>query len=165
MSGFLKIDSGGFKQEESVLDLTESSAPGNTSGVGKFYASSVDNKPRFISSGGTDYDLTAGAGVRVDNTDVDTPSEVVDSFSDTLCTGVYWYYVVSKGTNFRSGQISACWNPGTTEIRQREMHTDDIGDTSDVVLSVDRSGATVRLIATVASSDWSVRTKRFFIDD
>lgn len=165
MTGFLKVDSGDFKREASVLDLSESAAPGSALGVGKFYASSVDNKPRFVASTGTDYDLTAGGGVRIDNVDVDTGIEVVDSFADTVCTGAYWHYVISKGTNYRSGMINACWNPTTNEIRFREIHTDDIGDTADVLLSVDISGDFVRLRAEVASDDWSVRTKRFFIDD
>lgn len=58
-SGFLKID-GRITREASVLDLVEASAPGNTASIGKFYASSGDNKPHFVSSGGTDYDLSVG---------------------------------------------------------------------------------------------------------
>lgn len=58
MSGFLKIDSGDFKREASILDLTESAAPGNTANVGKYYASSSDHYPHYISNTGTNYDLT-----------------------------------------------------------------------------------------------------------
>jgi hypothetical protein len=344
-TGFLKRN-GQITREPSILDLTESTAPGNDSGVGKFYASSSDNKPRFVASTGTDYDLTVGApggsdtqvqfnntnaldgdseftfnytnkwlgignssptdrltlssdsgandgtltihrggviggpylklkrsrgtyvlptvlsnndtianiamqgydgsdynygalisavasenwtgsargtklefgvvengsttlttrfriepegslwmdqisipstttdklynvsgdlfwdgfqlntgGVRVDNVDVDSPSEVVDSFAETVCTGAYWHYVISKGSNYRTGLVNACWNPDTDEVAYRVVSTVDLGDTSDVTFSVDVSSNIVRLIATVASDNWSVRTKRFFIDD
>jgi hypothetical protein len=39
-----------------------------------------------------------------------------------------------------------------------ETATTDIGNTTDVVLDVDISGADIRLIATVASDDWIIKS-------
>ena len=58
-SGFLKID-GRITREASILELVETAEPGNTAGIGKFYSSSSDNKPHFMSSAGVDYDLSVG---------------------------------------------------------------------------------------------------------
>lgn len=116
--------------------------------------------------GGAWVSLTGGNEfTQAQNTDVDSPSEVVDSFADTVCSAASWHYVVSKGSNYRSGLINACWNAASDEVKYRNISTADIGDTSDVVLSVSISSNTVQLIAAVASNDWSVKTKRLLIDD
>jgi hypothetical protein len=39
-----------------------------------------------------------------------------------------------------------------------ETSTQDLGDTSDVTLSVDKSGTNLRLIATVTSDDWIIKS-------
>ena len=71
-------------------------------------------------------------------------------------TAGFFDFVIKKGTNVRSGTIYAC-HDGTSVVHT-ETTTIDLGDTSDVDLAVDISGGDMRLTATVASDDWSVKS-------
>lgn len=96
------------------------------------------------------------------NTDVDTGTEVVDSFSAALGNAVEFKYVVKKGLNVRAGSIIAAWD-GTNAPVHSEGGTTNLGDTNDLDLDVDFSGGDIRLTATAASDDWSVKGKRTII--
>jgi hypothetical protein len=94
-----------------------------------------------------------------ENTDIDTGAEVVAQVAHATYTAAFFDFVVKKGTNVRSGTVYACHNGDTTPLVEfTETSTNDLGDTSDVTLSVDISGANMRLLATVASDDWSVKS-------
>ena len=94
-----------------------------------------------------------------ENTDVDTGAEVVAQVSTSTYTAAFFDFVVKKGTNVRSGTVYACHNGDTTPLVEfTETSTNDLGDTSDVTLSVDISGTNMRLLATVTSDDWSVKS-------
>jgi len=100
------------------------------------------------------------------NSDVDTPSEVVDSFGYTLGSAATWLYTIKNaaGTAQRSGTFTASWLSDGSVIDTSEVSTPSVGlSTDDVVLSADVSAGNVRLIATVATSNWSVNGKRFLI--
>ena len=93
------------------------------------------------------------------NTDIDTGAEVVAQVAHATYTAAFFDFVVKKGTNVRSGTVYACHNGDTTPLVEfTETSTNDLGDTSDVTLSVDISGANMRLLATVTSDDWSVKS-------
>ena len=94
------------------------------------------------------------------NTDVDSAAaEVVAQVAHATYTAAFFDFVVKKGTNVRSGTVYACHNGDTTPLVEfTETSTNDLGDTSDVTLSVDISGANMRLVATVTSDDWSVKS-------
>ena len=94
-----------------------------------------------------------------ENTDIDTGAEVVAQVAHATYTAAFFDFVVKKGTNVRSGTVYACHNGDTTPLVEfTETSTNDLGDTSDVTLSVDISGANMRLLATVTSDDWSVKS-------
>jgi hypothetical protein len=94
-----------------------------------------------------------------ENTDIDTGAEVVAQVAHATYTAAFFDFVVKKGTNVRSGTVYACHNGDTTPLVEfTETSTQDLGDTSDVTLSVDISGANMRLLATVTSDDWSVKS-------
>jgi len=94
-----------------------------------------------------------------ENTDIDTGAEVVAQVAYATYTAAFFDFVVKKGTNVRSGTVYACHNGDTTPLVEfTETSTQDLGDTSDVTLSVDISGTTMRLLATVTSDDWSVKS-------
>ena len=104
-------------------------------------------------------DLKIGATLlsNQENTDIDSAaSEVVAQVSTTDYTAAFFDFVVKKGTNIRSGTVYACHDG--TNVEFTETSTNDLGDTSDVTLSVDISGANMRLLATVTSDDWSVKS-------
>ena len=91
-----------------------------------------------------------------ENTDIDTGAEVVAQVSTSTYTAAFFDFVVKKTTNVRSGTVYAC-HDGTSVVFT-ETSTNDLGDTSDVTLSVDISGGNMRLLATVTSDDWSVKS-------
>ena len=91
-----------------------------------------------------------------ENLDVDTGTEVVATLAIATYTAGFFDFVIKKGTNVRSGTIYAC-HDGTSAVHT-ETTTIDLGDTSDVELTVDISGADMRLTATVASDDWSIKS-------
>ena len=91
-----------------------------------------------------------------ENTDVDTGTETVANVSITDYTAAFFDFVIKKTTNVRSGTVYACHDG--TNVEFTETSTNDLGDTSDVTLSVDISGTNMRLLATVTSDDWSVKS-------
>ena len=115
---------------------------------------------RFKIEGGTgDVILKDALLSNQKNTNVDTGAEVVALVSTSTYTAAFFDFVVKKGTNVRSGTVYACHNGDTTPLVEfTETSTNDLGDTSDVTLSVDISGTNMRLLATVTSDDWSVKS-------
>jgi len=103
-------------------------------------------------------DLKIGATLlsNQENTDVDTGTEVVAQVSTSTYTAAFFDFVIKKVGNIRSGTVYACHDG--TNVEFTETSTQDLGDTSDVTLSVDKSGTNLRLIATVTSDDWSVKS-------
>ena len=93
------------------------------------------------------------------NTDVDTGTETVASVAIATYTAAFFDFVIKKGLNVRSGTVYACHDGDTTPLVQfTETSTQDLGDTSDVTLSVDISGTVMRLQATTTSDDWSIKS-------
>jgi len=91
------------------------------------------------------------------NTDVDSAApEAIASVVKATHTAAFFDYVIKKGTNVRAGVVAACHDG--TNVEYAETSTVDLGDTSDVTLSVDISGTLMRLIATTTSNDWSVKS-------
>ena len=90
------------------------------------------------------------------NTDVDTGTETVASVAIATYTAAFFDFVIKKTTNVRSGTVYACHDG--TSVAFTETSTQDLGDTSDVTLSVDISGGSMRLRATTTSDDWSVKS-------
>jgi hypothetical protein len=115
----------------------------------------------FKITAGGDLQLSKGAKIsNQENTDIDSAAaEVVAQVAHATYTAAFFDFVVKKGTNVRSGTVYACHNGDTTPLVEfTETSTQDLGDTSDVTLSVDISGGNMRLLATVTSDDWSVKS-------
>ena len=93
-----------------------------------------------------------------ENTNIDaaTSPELVAQVSTSTYTAAFFDFVIKKTTNVRSGTVYACHDG--TNVKFTETSTQDLGDTSDVTLSVDKSGTNMRLLATVTSDDWSVKS-------
>ena len=91
-----------------------------------------------------------------ENTDIDSAAAEVVAEVAISYTAAFFDFVVKKGTNVRSGTVYACHDG--TNVEFTETSTNDLGDTSDVTLSVDISGTNMRLLATVTSDDWSVKS-------
>jgi hypothetical protein len=91
-----------------------------------------------------------------ENTDVDTGTETVASVLIATYTAAFFDFVIKNGTNLRAGTVFACHDG--TNVVYTETSTNDLGDTSDVTLSVDISGTDMRLRATVTSDDWIIKS-------
>jgi hypothetical protein len=105
------------------------------------------------------------AGTLAENTDVDMGVEVVDSFADTLGKAAFWDYVIysNSGVNMRAGRMMSVWDASTDVIEYNEVATDDLGNTSDIVLSIDINSNNVRFISTASSDNWTIKVKRSII--
>ena len=90
------------------------------------------------------------------NEDVDG-AEVVAQVSTSTYTAAFFDYVIKKGSNVRAGIVYAC-HDGSNNVEFSETSTTDLGNTSDVALSVDISSGNMRLIADSDTNDWSVKT-------
>ena len=91
-----------------------------------------------------------------ENTNVDTGAETVASVLKATYTAAFFDFVIKEGTNLRAGTVFACHDG--TNVVYTETSTNDLGDTSDVTLSVDISGTAMRLRATVTSDDWIIKS-------
>ena len=100
--------------------------------------------------------ITAALLSNQENTDVDTGTETVANVAIATYTAAFFDFVIKKTTNVRSGTVYACHDG--TNVEFTETSTQDLGDTSDVTLSVDISGGNMRLRATTTSDDWSVKS-------
>ena len=104
-------------------------------------------------------DIITGAALlsNQENTDIDSAAaEMVAQVAIATYTAAFFDFVVKKSTNVRSGTVYACHDG--TNVEFTETSTQDLGDTSDVVLSVDISGGNMRLRATTTSDDWSIKS-------
>jgi hypothetical protein len=91
------------------------------------------------------------------NTDVDTgATRDIAAVSDTVGNAVFFDFVIKKGSNVRAGTVFSCHNG--TDVEFTETSTADIGDTSDVTLSVVRHSNQIKLQAVTTTSDWSIKT-------
>ena len=106
-----------------------------------------------------DGDLQLSKGAKIsnqENTDIDSAAAEVVAQVAISYTAAFFDFVIKKTTNVRSGTVYACHDG--TNVEFTETSTNDLGDTSDVTLSVDISGTNMRLLATVTSDDWSVKS-------
>ena len=119
----------------------------------------VDLDNRFVEKAG---DTMTGNLILTDkllssqnNTDVDTGTEVIATVATATYDAAFFDFVIKKTTNLRAGTVYAIHDG--TNVEFTETSTQDLGDTSDVTLSVDISGGNLRLNATTTSNDWSVK--------
>ena len=92
-----------------------------------------------------------------ENLDVDTTApEMVAQVSSSSYTAAFFDYVVKNGTNMRAETLTAVHDG--TYVEFTEYGTNDLGDTSQVTFTCDLSGGYLRLLATVTSDNWIIKT-------
>ena len=85
-------------------------------------------------------------------------NQVIYQVSSSLYTSAFFDYNVTSGQKTRTGTIMAVWNSTTIEFT--ETGTMDLpgGDTSGISLTVDISGANIRLLSTTGVTDtWTIK--------
>jgi hypothetical protein len=80
----------------------------------------------------------------------------VTTISTTSYDGAFFDYVLKDGTNYRAGSIMSVWDGST--VKYTETTTNDIGNTSGVVMSVVLYGGVATLTATISSGNWTFKT-------
>jgi hypothetical protein len=91
------------------------------------------------------------------NIDVDPTTEVIATVPSSSYDAAFFDYVIKKSTNYRAGTVTVVWDKNGN-IEHMDNSTNDLGSTAEVVLSLDSSGGNIRLIATVATNDWTVKS-------
>ena len=88
-----------------------------------------------------------------------TATTTIANVAHATYTAAFFDFVIKNGTNVRAGTVYACHNGASTPLVEfAETSTVDLGDTSDVTLAVDISGANMRLRATTTSSTWTIKS-------
>ncbi len=116
----------------------------------------------FTQSGGDASTFSGSVAVKnalIDNAsvlDIDSTTTTVASVAKATYTAAFFDYVIKKGENVRAGVVYACHDG--TNVEFAETSTVDLGDTSDVTLSITIDSTNMMLKATTTSNDWSVKT-------
>ena len=95
--------------------------------------------------------------ITASNLDVDAGTEVVATVSTGSYDSAFFDYVVKKSTNYRVGTVMAVWD-SSNNVQFTDTSTNDLGDTSDVIFTVDALSGAARLKATVTTNDWVIKT-------
>lgn len=122
---------------------------------------------RTLTINGTTYDLSANRSWTIPNnlqtaangskvtTPVNVGPNVISSVSVGSYDGATFNYVIKDGTNFRAGTVIAVWNG--TIVQYNETTTNDIGNTTSVVMSVAITAGNAELIATSGTPGWTAK--------
>lgn len=120
-----------------------------------FYPSASGNVTQVI--------VTTLPGIPFSNLDVDSPGEVVDSFSASSANEFVVYNYSVRGSNMgegnRSGQIIASYRGGA--IDWTETKTPDVGGiTTPVTFTVAITAGNIELTAVTSTNNWVVKGSR-----
>lgn len=123
------------------------------SGAFNDYSSSINNTINTFSSSIQNRVFTrvSGSGVGVVS---------IDDINTSSYDAGHWRYVISSGSNKRSGVVMGTWYQNNVE--SVDYSTNDIGDTSDAVLVIENSIVGVKL-SLYSTYSWVVKTNRELI--
>lgn len=162
--------SGGGATVINIEDLANTNISSPTNGQALIYQSGqwVNNNPIFATTSSFVTPLNqnvvvtgsinlTGSEIKTINTSgLTSGNNIITTVNTSLYNSVFFDYYVNDGTNMRAGTISGVWNG--TLIRFNEVTTNDIGNTNGVNFSLDISGGFARLIATITSGTWTIKT-------
>lgn len=105
------------------------------------------------------------SSIIAEDTDVDAGGEIIDTFSASSWDACWWEYVLwntNSGTSKRAGTVTVTWDESGGTVVYFDSSTNDIGDTTDAVLSAEYepSGSQIQLIMTTTTDNWSIKVKR-----
>jgi len=127
----------------------------STAADGTVTAISDGGAGQFLKTDGNGVYNFADAAIPIqENTDIDIGTEMVATIANTS-GAIFFDYLIKNGTNVRAGTVISVNNGSSIEYT--EQSTSDIGDTSQVTLSVVMNGSNVELRATVTTDNWSIR--------
>lgn len=89
-------------------------------------------------------------------------STVIDSFSKSWGNSAKWLLSINSGSNFKTSELMAVWDPATNNTTHAEYTTNAIG-TVPAFMAVNISGNNVRLVAYPTTGSWNIKMLRFVI--
>lgn len=87
---------------------------------------------------------------------------VVDSFDMYMGNTAKWLLSINSGSNFKTSEMLAVWDPSVPEVNFAEYTTNEIGSVC-MIMSVNISGGNVRLVANPPSGSWNIKSLRFIL--
>ena len=90
------------------------------------------------------------------NTNVASGATRTRASVDDASFGVFFDFLIKKGTNVRAGTLTVCHDG--TNVEFAETSTIDLGNTGEVVLTAVLSGGNVVLQATTQTDSWSIKS-------
>lgn len=90
------------------------------------------------------------------NADVDTGTEVVDSFASGSFNAAFTNYYAKQGTNLRAGQLMSVWDDAGN-VEYTDVSTNSLGDTSGVLMFASVNGGNIEIKTTVDTDNWTVK--------
>ncbi len=87
---------------------------------------------------------------------------IIDSFPTTSGLSAKWLLSINDGSNFKTSEILAIWNPNNNTTNFAEVTTNVLG-TIPVAMSVSLSSGLVRLVANPSSGTWTVKLIKFLL--
>jgi hypothetical protein len=103
--------------------------------------------------------LTISDGIYIrsyENNSINNGVNVIGEIPTTDGNGCNIEYLVKSNLNYRVGNIMVVWDG--SNIQFTEVTTIDLGNTSDVSLSLDINNGNVRFLATSISTGWVVKS-------
>jgi hypothetical protein len=92
----------------------------------------------------------------IDNASLASGTQTVATIAVGTYRAAFFDYVAVNGTNVRAGTVMATWL--NTTIEWVDTSTNDIGNTSDLILQAVISGSNVLLQSVTTTGTWSVKT-------
>jgi hypothetical protein len=84
-----------------------------------------------------------------------TTNTIITSFPTGSYDSGFFDYVIKDGVNMRAGTVTSVWTPNNIEFN--EVTTNDLGDTTNVIMSVTLSGGNANLNANISSGNWTIK--------
>lgn len=106
-----------------------------------------------VDSNGTVLEIPQNTGA---NVDVDTGTEVIDSFASGSFYAAFTNYYAKQGTNLRAGQLMSVWD-NTGNVEYTDVSTNSLGDTSGVLMFASVNGGNIEIKTTVDTDNWTVK--------
>jgi hypothetical protein len=118
----------------------------------------------YPSTSGSVTTVVVASGTSFENLDVDSPSEVIDSFpaSEGREFVVYNYKVRGSngGEGSRAGQVIGCWRGTSIDFTDIPSTPDVGGITSPIRFEVQSNSGNIELVAYVSTNNWVVQGTR-----
>ena len=86
------------------------------------------------------------------------PSNIISQRDTGSFISVNYQYAAHSSSNMRVGNIFGGWLPNGSEVTYAEFVTTDLGNTSEMSMSIALTDSYVQLISNAPSLSWAIKT-------